>query len=97
MDKIVSEYCYTTYIPFKRCREKSAEETYATGEIIKTLAQNHAVVAIEHDMEFVKQIAERIVVLHQGEKLAEGSVQEIQNNRQVIEVYLGREKIDVAA
>ena len=65
------------------------EETHATGEIIKSLAQNHAVVAIEHDMEFVKQIAERIVVLHQGAKLAEGSVAEIQNNRQVIEVYLG--------
>ena len=73
------------------------EETHATGEIIKTLAQNHAVVAIEHDMEFVKQIAERIVVLHQGAKLAVGSVAEIQNNRRVIEVYLGREKIDVAA
>ena len=73
------------------------EETHATGEIIKTLAQDHAVVAIEHDMEFVKQIAERIIVLHQGEKLAEGTVQEIQNNQQVIEVYLGREKIDVAA
>ncbi len=73
------------------------EETYATGEIIKTLARDHAVVAIEHDMEFVKQIAERIIVLHQGAKLAEGSVQEIQNNSKVIEVYLGREKIDVAA
>lgn len=74
------------------------EETYATGEIIKSLAKNHSVVAIEHDMDFVKQIAERIIVLHQGEKLAEGSVQEIQNNAQVIEVYLGREKInDVAA
>ena len=73
------------------------EETYMTGEIIKSLAHNHSVVAIEHDMEFVKQIAERIVVLHQGEKLAEGSVQEIQNNSKVIEVYLGREKIDVAA
>ena len=73
------------------------EETYATGEIIKSLARNHSVVAIEHDMDFVKQIAERIIVLHQGEKLAEGSVQEIQNNSQVIEVYLGREKINDAA
>lgn len=73
------------------------EETYATGEIIKTLARDHTVVAIEHDMEFVKQIAERIIVLHQGEKLAEGSVSEIQNNSQVIEVYLGREKINDAA
>ena len=73
------------------------EETYATGEIIQSLVNNHSVVAIEHDMEFVKQIAERIVVLHQGEKLAEGSVEEIQNNNKVIEVYLGREKIDVDA
>ena len=73
------------------------EETHTTGEIIKTLAQNHSVIAIEHDMEFVKQIAERIIVLHQGEKLAQGSVSEIQNNPRVIEVYLGREKIDVAA
>ena len=73
------------------------EETFATGEIIKSLAHDHSVVAIEHDMDFVKQIAERIIVLHQGEKLAEGTVQEVQNNPQVIEVYLGREKIDVAA
>jgi urea transport system ATP-binding protein len=73
------------------------EETHATGEIIKTLAKNHSVVAIEHDMEFVKQIAERIVVLHQGAKLAEGTVQEIQNNPKVVEVYLGREKIDAVA
>ncbi len=73
------------------------EETQTTGEIIKILAQNHSVIAIEHDMEFVKQIAERIIVLHQGEKLAQGSVSEIQNNPRVIEVYLGREKIDVAA
>jgi urea transport system ATP-binding protein len=73
------------------------EETHTTGEIIKILAQNHSVIAIEHDMEFVKQIAERIIVLHQGEKLAQGSVSEIQNNPRVIEVYLGREKIDVAA
>jgi len=73
------------------------EETYATGEIIKTLAKDHTVVAIEHDMEFVKQIAERIIVLHQGAKLAEGSVEEIQSNPKVVEVYLGREKIDDAA
>lgn len=73
------------------------EETFATGKIIQSLAQNHSVVAIEHDMDFVKQIAERIIVLHQGEKLAEGTVQEVQNNPKVIEVYLGREKIDVAA
>lgn len=75
----------------------TADETYATGEIIKTIAQSHSVVVIEHDMEFVKQIAERIVVLHQGRVLAEGSVQEVQNNPKVIEVYLGRETINAAA
>ncbi len=73
------------------------EETRATGEIIRDIAHNHAVIVIEHDMEFVKQIAERIIVLHQGAKLAEGTVTEIQNNPEVIKVYLGREKIDVAA
>ncbi|MFN5727372.1 MAG: ABC transporter ATP-binding protein, partial [Pseudanabaena sp.] len=51
---------------------------------------------IEHDMEFVKQIAQRIVVLHQGEKLTEGSVNEVQSNPKVIEVYLGREQINAA-
>ncbi|GAP99818.1 urea ABC transporter ATP-binding protein UrtD [Leptolyngbya sp. NIES-2104] len=75
----------------------TTDETFATGDIIQSIAQAHSVVVIEHDMEFVKQIAERIVVLHQGEKLAEGSVQEIQSNNQVIEVYLGREQIDKAA
>jgi urea transport system ATP-binding protein len=53
-------------------------------------------VVIEHDMEFVKQIAQRLVVLHQGEKLTEGSVAQVQSNPKVIEVYLGREQIDAA-
>lgn len=75
----------------------TADETHLTGEIIKTISLDHSVVVIEHDMDFVKQIAQRIIVLHQGEKLAEGSVAEIQNNPRVVEVYLGREKIDVAA
>ncbi len=75
----------------------TAEETYQTGEIIKSLANYHSVVVIEHDMDFVKQIAERIVVLHQGETLAEGSVAEIQTNAKVMEVYLGRESIKLAA
>jgi len=73
------------------------DETFMTGEIIKSISQSHSVVVIEHDMEFVKQIAERIVVLHQGSVLAEGSVQEVQSNPEVIEVYLGRETINAAA
>jgi urea transport system ATP-binding protein len=75
----------------------TSDETHLTGEIIKLISQDHSVVVIEHDMEFVKQIAQRIIVLHQGEKLAEGSVSDVQNNPKVIEVYLGRERIDVAA
>lgn len=73
------------------------DETEMTGELIKAISQDHSVVVIEHDMEFVKQIAQRIVVLHQGEKLTEGTVREVQNNSKVIEVYLGRERIDAAA
>jgi len=68
----------------------TSDETYLTGEIIKSISENHSVVVIEHDMEFVKQIAQRLVVLHQGENLIEGSVQEVQNSPEVIEVYLGR-------
>jgi urea transport system ATP-binding protein len=75
----------------------TADETRMTGEIIKSIAQHHSVVVIEHDMEFVKQIAQRIVVLHQGETLAEGSVSEVQSNPKVVEVYLGRESIKAAA
>ncbi|MBE7380947.1 MAG: urea ABC transporter ATP-binding protein UrtD [Leptolyngbya sp. SIO1E4] len=75
----------------------TTKETYMTGEIIQSISQFHSVVVIEHDMEFVKQIAERIVVLHQGSVLAEGSVQEVQSNPDVIEVYLGRETINAAA
>ncbi|MEO0489797.1 MAG: ATP-binding cassette domain-containing protein, partial [Cyanobacteria bacterium J06659_2] len=75
----------------------TAKETHMTGEIIQSIAQAHSIVVIEHDMEFVKQIAERIVVLHQGSVLAEGSVQDVQSNPDVIEVYLGRETINAAA
>ena len=75
----------------------TSDETQLTAEIIKTISQDQSVVVIEHDMEFVKQIAQRIVVLHQGEKLTEGSVQEVQSNPKVVEVYLGRARIDTVA
>jgi len=75
----------------------TSDETQLTGEIIKSISEDHSVIVIEHDMEFVKQIAQRIVVLHQGENLTEGSVQEVQNDPKVIEVYLGRGRINAAA
>ena len=68
------------------------EETAKTGELLISLAAKHSVVVIEHDMVFVRQIARKITVLHQGTVLCEGSVDEVQNNEKVIEVYLGRKK-----
>ena len=67
----------------------SVHEREATGQLLLEIAKNRAVVVVEHDMEFVKQIAHRVTVLHQGRLLAEGSMEEIQKNRKVIEVYLG--------
>ncbi len=50
----------------------------------------HSIIVIEHDMVFVRQIATKVTVLHQGTILCEGTVDEVQNNERVIEVYLGR-------
>lgn len=66
----------------------TAEETHKTGEMIKTLLKDQTVIVVEHDMDFVKQVAETVTVLHQGMLLAEGSFQEVQKDPRVIEVYL---------
>lgn len=68
------------------------EETHRTGELLLSLAGKHTIVVIEHDMTFVRQIAKngRVTVLHQGSVLCEGSVDRVQNDERVIEVYLGR-------
>lgn len=68
------------------------EETHKTGELLLSLAGRHSVIVIEHDMVFVRQLARKVTVLHQGTVLCEGSVDEVQNNERVIEVYLGRKK-----
>ena len=70
----------------------SDEETVKTGELLLTLAGKHSIVVIEHDMTFVRQIASKVTVLHQGSVLCEGTVDEVQNNEKVREVYLGRKK-----
>lgn len=67
------------------------EETENVGNLLLALAQSHSIIVIEHDMEFVRQIARRVTVLHQGTVLCEGNMNEIQNNPRVIEVYLGEE------
>lgn len=70
------------------------EETYKTGELLLGLAGRHSIVVIEHDMTFVRQIASKVTVLHQGTVLCEGTVDEVQNDERVVEVYLGRKKKD---
>jgi urea transport system ATP-binding protein len=65
------------------------EETERTGELLISLAESHTIIVIEHDMEFVRQIARKVTVLHQGSVLCEGSIEEVQNDPRVIEVYLG--------
>jgi len=67
----------------------TAQETERTAELLTSLAPQHSVVVVEHDMEFVRSIARKVTVLHEGSVLAEGSMDEIQNNPKVIEVYLG--------
>ncbi|MFI3228194.1 MAG: urea ABC transporter ATP-binding protein UrtD [Clostridia bacterium] len=66
----------------------TADETYKTGELIKTVMKDKTVIVIEHDIDFVKQIAQKVTVLSQGEVLAEGSYEEITSNPEVIRVYL---------
>ncbi len=65
------------------------QESERTAELLTSLATRHSVVVVEHDMEFVRSIARRVTVLHQGSVLAEGTMDKIQNDRKVIEVYLG--------
>ena len=68
------------------------EETHKTGELLLSLEGKHSIIVIEHDMTFVRQIARKVTVLHQGHVLCEGTVDEVQNDERVKEVYLGRKK-----
>ncbi len=65
-------------------------ETEKTGELLHEIANKHSVVVVEHDMAFVRQFARMITVMHEGRILREGTMNEIQNDDRVTEVYLGR-------
>jgi urea transport system ATP-binding protein len=65
------------------------QETERTAELLLSLAGKHTVIVVEHDMEFVRSIAGQVTVLHEGRVLAEGDMDRVQNDPQVIEVYLG--------
>ena len=66
------------------------EETDRTAELVAALAGRHSVVVVEHDMAFVGQLRSRVTVLHEGAVLAEGTLDEVQRDARVVEVYLGR-------
>jgi urea transport system ATP-binding protein len=67
----------------------SVRERQQTADLLQRICVGRSVVVIEHDMNFVKQIAHKVTVMHQGKLLAEGSMDEVQSNEKVIEVYLG--------
>ena len=65
-------------------------ETARTADLLRLIAQTRSVVVVEHDMDFVRALDVKVTVLHEGSVLAEGSLESVQNNQQVIDVYLGR-------
>lgn len=66
------------------------DERKKTVKLLKKLAKDRAVIVVEHDMDFVRNLECRVTVLHQGSVLAEGSLDHVTNNQEVIDVYLGR-------
>ena len=74
----------------------TADETYKTGEMIKTMMKDKTVIVVEHDIDFVEQIAETVTVLHQGRVLAEGNFAEVKRNPRVVQVYLKDDAGEVA-
>jgi urea transport system ATP-binding protein len=67
----------------------SVRERELTAELLQRICQGRSVIVIEHDMDFVKKIAHKVTVMHQGKILAEGSMEQVQNDPKVIDVYLG--------
>ena len=65
------------------------QEIERTAELLLSLAGAHSVVVVEHDMAFVRSIARRVIVLHEGRVIAEGGMDAVQSNPRVIDVYLG--------
>jgi len=71
----------------------SDKETEQTGRLLQSLSEKHAIVVIEHDMDFVRQIARIVTVLAEGTVICEGTVETVQADDHVREIYLGRAKV----
>jgi len=67
----------------------TVSEREQTAELLNRICQNRSVIVIEHDMEFVRKIAHKVTVLHQGKVIAEGTMDKVTADPRVIEVYLG--------
>jgi urea transport system ATP-binding protein len=73
------------------------KESERTGELLLSMARKHTLLVIDHDMTFVRQIASKVTVLHEGQILCQGTMQEVQRNPRVIQVYLGEDRETDAA
>lgn len=65
-------------------------ETFKTGELLREIQKECTIIVVEHDMDFVKQIADTVTVLHEGKILMEGKIQDVLADETVQSVYLGR-------
>ncbi|MBU8908797.1 urea ABC transporter ATP-binding protein UrtD [Desertibacillus haloalkaliphilus] len=70
------------------------EEEHKTGELLLELKKSCSIIVVEHDMDFVRKYAEKVTVMHGGQWLCDGTMDEVQNNERVMEVYLGRKGED---
>ena len=68
----------------------TTEERQQTVKILKNLSLKKSIIVVEHDMEFIKDLECNVTVLHDGSILSEGTINEVSNDENVIEVYLGR-------
>jgi branched-chain amino acid transport system ATP-binding protein len=66
------------------------EEVKRTGSLLRRLNETATVIVVEHDMNFIRMIARRVTVMHQGEVFAEGSMEEVEGDERVRDIYLGK-------
>jgi urea transport system ATP-binding protein len=70
----------------------TVEEVKKTGQLLKQMNETATLIVVEHDMNFIRMIARRVTVMHQGEVFAEGSMEELVENERVRDIYLGKER-----